>query len=229
MAKSGRGIELFEILAQRRAKGKGLARPNWLEAGGDKPGTGTGRLPQAPARTGREIVFALDTAFVLFVAVLILVGTAYVLGYRNGQGEGQNVALSGKAAPVEIRSDVDVTKGIEGKTLQPSFTLSGNEFTLKLRTTQKKTDADLAKLKHEARSLLALPDVRDGSHEIHIFDSGGVYSLGVGLFEKREDPRLVHLQSAFAKIPGPPTSRGVLPYAACSVAQTKDLGTLVPP
>jgi hypothetical protein len=227
MARSGKGVELFEILAERRARGKGLSRPVASEPAGEPPPDSRPSIPDLP-RTGREIVFGLDTAFVIVVAVLIFVGSAYVIGLKNGQREEKDQALKERQSPLEKRSDAEAAKDIEGKPLQHALQVTGNEFTLKLRSVEKKSDADLARLRYELRHVQGQALLKEEGLDAFIFDKGGVLTLAAGLFEKRDDPALARLQAYFAKNSGPATSRTQLPYAGCSAAQTKELGNLVP-
>jgi hypothetical protein len=225
MGKPPRGPELFEVMAERRAKGVGRQTPL-----GEAPAEGPPPpvRPVGPPPTGREIVFGMDTAFVLFVAALLFIACAYVVGYQNGKREAQGRTLRDKGAPLEVRSDVTAIEGIEGRPIQPTVAVGGNEFTLRLAATQKKTEADLGKLRAEQRYVEEQPIVREEGLQALVFDSGGVYTMGVGLFEKRDDPRLVKLQKSFSANPGPAIAKRQLPYRDCSPAQTKDLGTLVP-
>jgi len=225
MQKPARGIELFELLAEQRARGRGLQRTP--EA--DEPAPPTGPQPRPvirSPRTGSEIVFSLNTAFVLFVAVLILCGSAYVIGHQNGRRDEQNRAF--KDGPMEIRPDAESYAGIEGRPIHPTLAVTGAEFTLKLTATQKKTEEDLAKLRHELAFAAAQAPVREANLEAFVFDSGGVYTLGVGLFERKDDPTLLKLQRFFAASAGPAIARRPTPYRDCAPAQTKDLGPLAP-
>ena len=76
-----RKAELYEILANKSPA--------------EKDGVDNQSLYSTPSqlqnftksRNGREIVFSLDGAFVIFVVVLLLIGTAFFLGYRKGTSE----------------------------------------------------------------------------------------------------------------------------------------------
>ncbi len=228
MAKAGRKVELFEILAARKARGKEVfsAPP---EAIANKPSPSP--LAPRPLAGGysaaHEIAFSRDGAFVIFVAILAFVGSAYLLGYQAGQREARQRPAGGAVA-LERRDDVEVWQGIEGRPIVSSLVLSGEEFTLKLRTIDRKSESELARLRAERAYLQALPFLKEEKLEAYIFEKGDVCTLAVGIFAKRDDPRLARLQEYFTRHRGPAISRSLQPYAGCSVTQTNLLGTFMP-
>ncbi|MCX7934555.1 MAG: hypothetical protein N3A66_04755 [Planctomycetota bacterium] len=228
MAKAGRKIELFEILAARKARGKEVfSEPPEAIANRPSPASAAPRPLVGGYATAHEISFSRDGAFVIFVAILVFVGSAYLLGYQSGQREArQRPAAIGSG--LERRDDVDVWQGIEGRPIVSSLALSGEEFTLKLRAIDRKSESELAKLRAERAYLQALPLLKEEKLEAYIFEKGDVCTLAVGIFAKRDDPRLARLQEYFARHRGPPTSRSLQPYAGCSATQTNLLGTLMP-
>ncbi len=226
MAKA-KGPELFELLARGKSRIRGERDVSSSALEPSRPAS----PPAARAEAGvREIVFSLDTAFVIFVAVLMLVASAFYLGYKRGALERDLLPRKGSRA-VEEMADVEAAEGIEGLPTGTRITLTGDEYTLKLRLTEDHSPPELARLQKDANHvgrLLAREFAEAEPLEVMIFDNSKLYALGVGLFESRDDPRLRRLKERLAKDPGPPTS-GPQPYGGCGVAQTGHLGKVVHP
>jgi len=224
MAKAGRKVELFEILAARKARGKEV-----VFTPPERP-TAPSAAPRTLASgysTAQEISFSRDGAFVIFVAVLVFAGSAYILGYQAGKREARSrPVVVGDA--LEKRDDAEVWQGIEGRPITASLVLSGEEFTLKLRAIDRKSESELARLRAERAYLQTLPLLKEEKLDVYIFEKGEVCTLTVGIFAKRDDPRLARLQEYFARHRGPAISRSLQPYAGCSATQTGLLGTLIP-
>lgn len=218
-----RNAELFELLAERRLRGKSLR-----EAESAAPVKHPGPEAPVPVRTGREIVLGLDTAFVLFMAAGIVIGSAYYLGVQVGRRE--EARAPRKDVPEIERRLIDTAQpllNIEGEPLQTHVRLTGKELTLRLRSTESRSREALARLRVHQEYVRIKPLVREIGAPVLILDNGSVYTLTVGLFEARDAPELTRLQAAFAGDPGPPTSRSETPYGARTVAQTGKLGTKV--
>lgn len=212
MARISKGPELYEILAARRNR-QGGAFP-W-----------TTRTLQRE----REIIFSVNTAFVIFAAVVLLVASAYILGHRHGKEESR-LYLSERTGNIESRGEVEVLPGIErGPTLRPEVAiLDEKAYTLRLCISAKKDEAELERMKMHRAYILQHPIVREHALETYIFDNGAVYSLGVGLFSNRRDPLLLRLQTLFVGDGGPPNSKSPKPYQGCSPERIGDLGTPIP-
>jgi len=219
-----RRVELFELLANQQASaGAPPASPAAETPRGLDP-----VLPRAQQAGLREVVFSLDTAFVLFVGVLMLVACAYYLGRKKGLSE-QAVGPKDNA-PLEFRAEVDIVEGVEGQRL-PAVEVTGQEYTLKLRSTKDHGRHEQERLQEDAkwvRAVLARTFALEERPVVLVFDNSQVYSLGVGLFESKEDPRLRALRDLLIRDGGPPTS-GTQPYGACVVARTSLLGKVVFP
>ncbi len=148
-------------------------------------------------RTGKEIVFSLDGAFVIFVIVLLLIGTAFYLGYQKGAAE---------------------TKASFVRDVHPDDTLSAGKLKLvneynppagSIEVPKDKYSLKLISLKHSDENYRKLVDLKNrilgnalvASSKLHIFifdrGTGGVYSLAIGLFDKTDDEMLVTMKEYF--------------------------------
>ncbi len=220
MAKVSKGVDLYEAFARKRNVGNLLPRP---QAETPRP-----EAPPPPSRTGRELVFSLDLGFVLFVATVIICGSAYYLGYQRGQAEARPRSPGLEVAPpAEAGATIGPLKGLEGSPPADRVVLPKESFTLRLRTSAKHGEVELKRLQEDQAYVRGLEAVKLRGLEVYIFDNGQVYSLGLGIFEARTDPQLAELQKALAEEKGPATSRGEAPYRSCSPVRLGELGEVL--
>lgn len=217
MARKNRKVELYEILSRRRAPG---------EQGAGEP---VPYGPQQRPRTGREIVFSLDAAFLLFVAVLVLIGTAYYIGYQRGRDEqrrdfGPNaqdrpdgVADESEVDPTRVSLSVARRRVLRG--------IDTNRFTIRLRSLEPRSPSNLERLRLEAESLTEAA-VTEGARVLLFEDEAGDrFSLGVGLFADRSEQGLRALQE---RLRAYATAGGVRPYRSAATAERAgDLGVAI--
>ncbi len=230
MAKDKNRIELFELLAGKPAATTGEPRTP-VPATRAQPGNLPGAMPARRSHAAySEIVLGLDAAFVIFAGMLMLIASAYYLGYRKGLVE-QALVPAGRTAAIAHQADVETAGGIEGRRPDVVPVITGGEYTLKLRSTRDHSRAELARLKMDARYIRKF--VRENLKQrermfVIIFDNSKIYSLGLGIFARKDNPRLAQLREILAKDPGPPTS-GARPYSGCAIAKTGFLGKAVMP
>lgn len=150
-------------------------------------------------RNGREIVFSLDGAFVIFVVVLLLIGTAFFLGYRKGSSEVRASFVSN--VKPEITENADDLKLVEANTPPEGvIEIPQDKYSLRL-VSLKRTAGNYKALVELRRKLLGNSLISGSRLQVFIFDKGkgGVYSLAVGLFSKPEDEMIATLRDFFNK------------------------------
>lgn len=214
-----RGVELFEVLSEQERAPKSPADETIRPAADE-----TGPLPPHKARTGREVIFSVESAFVIFVAILVLLGSAYKMGHGVGLREARHT-LAPDGEPVPLRNNAETAKLVPYNRGEEVLDVPGEMYTLKVFDS--KEGLDLLLLDREY--LLQQPDINAlAIREAYIFKSETeeVHSLGLGLFKARNDPSLVKLMQVVKKLNGPPT-RDKMPYAACAICQTQQLGQAV--
>jgi len=295
MAREGKKLELYEVLAAKRAQGKTLpgfdardaTQANTPDPGADSapspehPGVIVDDAvreqyqttiapphpqPQAPAyqtpfpqpfqrerakapkrephpqpapqpapppeppkpRSPREVVFALDTAFIFFTVVLALVGCSYFLGYKRGQEE--------RPAGMAGLGEIDVVNpdrvGIRNLSPAPRATMRPPEqdFTLVLRTESASDDLP-ERLELELAEAVAKGRQQSGVEvQGFIFRTGGNdprYVLTVGLARTATDAELNRLLEIYYKMEGMTLSRELRPYVGARIAPVRELGAAV--
>ena len=292
MAREGKKLELYEILAAKRAKGKQLFElkeakqansSKEVDAGRQKSDSPTppsviiddsigseyladrgmpvsaepdeswretasppkrgkewpvqakpAPMPSEPApeprpRSPREVVFALDTAFIVFIAMLALVGSSYFLGYKRGQEE--------KPAGLAGLGDMEVSDPdrLSLRNLAPApraiLRPSDQDYTLVLRTEPGSDDLS-ERLELELAEAVANGRQRGaGDIPSFIFRTSGNdprYILAVGLGSSANDAELTRLQlQIFNPMEGITLSLEPRPYIGCRIAPVRELGTPV--
>lgn len=219
--KKPRKIELYEVLSHRRSE-TGLTgiEPEPIDEGM------TPRRLQTSARTGREVVLSLDVAFVLFVVVLALLATSFLLGVQRGEEEARVRFVHTPLDEVNItRRDVGVT----GRETAPDIRSQRPDparWTLRLRSPRNRERGTLEELRAERLALLQDETLREQGFEVFVLDKGvgSVYSLSIGVFADPEDDTLKTLREHMS------ASRGAdnrARYPDLSVQQFRDLGDMV--
>ncbi len=290
MAKDGKKLELYEILAAKRAKGKlpvgieakkDVRQANSLpeeyreqeEVAGKPPGTiivddavaneymaaaapqpDTAVLPptresksrtrreareareyreepEPPPprqRTAREVVFALDTAFIFFLVVLALVGSSYFLGYKRGQEE----RPAGLAGLSDVESTDPDRRSRRHLAPPPRAAVRPSEadYTLILRTEPASDDLPERLEMELAEALTRGRQETQTDFPGFIFLTGGNdprYILAVGLARTANDAELNRLMQLYNQMTKISLSREPRPYIGCRVAPVRELGTPV--
>lgn len=180
-------------------------------------------------RSRKEVVFALDTAFIFFTVMLALVGSSYFLGYKRGQEE--------RPAGLTGLGDIEVTDPdhLNLRHLDPaprtSVRPSEQDYTLILRTETVSDDLP-ERLELELAEAVARGKQGVGGMDVQgfIFRTGGTdprYVLAVGLGRTANDADLEKLRQVYYKMEGVTLSREPKPYIGCRIAPVRELGTLV--
>lgn len=282
MAKEGKKLELYEILAAKRAKGKILtgfeSKParqvnspdgREPEQGSEPresakiPGiiiddsleteySSTSRPPMeapispsaresafkrhadpAPApeprpRSPREVVFALDTAFIFFSVVLALIGSSYFLGYKRGQEE-MPASMTG-VGDIEVVDPGRINLRHLSPAPRAAIRPSEQDFTLILRT-EPATDGLPERLELELAEAVVRGNQAGGDDiQGFIFRTSGAdprYVLSVGLGRTANDGELNRLLQIYNKMEGITLSREPRPYIGCRIAPVRELGAPV--
>lgn len=210
-----RKVELYEILANSSGATPGVGAP-----AGDPLADQHmfHHQPTVRQRTGRDIVFSLDGAFVIFVVFLLLLGTSFFLGYKSGQAEIRAQFTRGAdEAPARLSSGVGLLEQSPGN-ITGGVEIAPGKFTLRLISLPRSGE-NLDKLRARRLSLLATPVVASNNLEVLIFDRGqGGYTLALGLFNKRDGEILNMLREYFAD------SARSSEYGSVSVESVDDLG-----
>lgn len=222
MARKGRGVELYEVLAERAAGGKESSRREPAPPPTDEPSErATVRPPRSV--TGREIIFGIDTAFVVFVSVLILIGTAFYMGHQRALEQSRRGLIEETGTPVPSADDLDVLKSIEGAE-RGGISIPQGKYTLQIFETAEADGKDLRLLAYDRAFVLNLEEVRrEGVAEAHVFRKDGVLVLTVGLFDDESNPKLVRLREAFQQTVTGPPHRDEQPYRTCRIARVGEL------
>lgn len=222
MARRGRGVELFEVLSDRSSAKDESSKREPQSSVTPPPSTSDGRTVYNTAGA-REIVFGFDSAFVLFVAVLILLGSAFYLGHQRGNEERRHgLTTLGEDGP-RYQESVAVFREIDGN-LNGILEVPPEMFTLQIFETSDASEKTLALLAFDRDYVLNLEEVRrEGIHEARVFRKSGVYILTVGLFTSESDPALARLEEAFRRTASAPPHRGENPYNSCRRTQVRQL------
>ncbi len=185
--------------------------------------------PEPPRpRSPREVVFALDTAFIFFTVVLALIGSSYFLGYKRGQEERPD-GLTG-AAEIDLsnpdRVNLRLLSPAPRSTMRPPET----DFTLVLRTEPASDDLP-ERLELELAEAVARGRQQAGTDiQGFIFRTGGNdprYVLSVGLGRTATDAELNRLLEIYYKMEGVTLSREPRPYIGSRIAPVRELGVPV--
>lgn len=286
MAREGKKLELYEILAAKRAKGKiptgfegkPARQANALDAQPPEPGgdpaesskipgiiiddslatdyssgfsrssphatarsSRTPRIessfqkaldarpaPEPRPRSAREVVFALDTAFIFFTVILALLGSSYFLGYKRGQEE-KPVGMTGVG-------DIDIVEpgriNLRHLSPAPRATIRPPEqdFTLILRTEPAVDDLPERLELELAEAVARGKQAAGGDIQGFIFRTSGAdprYVLSVGLGRTANDAELSRLLQVYNKMEGITLSREPRPYIGCRIAPIRELGAPV--
>ena len=149
------------------------------------------------SRTGREIVFSLDGAFVIFVIILLLIGTAFYLGYQKGESE-TKASFVRDVKPDNIISSYRLKLVNEYTPPVGSIDIPKDKYSLKL-ISLKRTAGNYRKLVNIKNKILNNALVASSKLHLFIFDKaqGGVYSLAIGLFDKTDDEMLITMKEYF--------------------------------
>jgi len=185
--------------------------------------------PEPRVRAPREVVLALDTAFIVFVIVLALAGSSYFLGYKRGQEE--------RPAGLVGLGDIDSANpdSINLRHLSPPARAGvappEQDYTLVLRT-EPAADNLPERLEYELAEAMAR-----GGREAGLDLQGFIFRntkgndtrfvLAVGLAKTPNDPELQKLLQIFNKMEGISLSRESRPYIGCQIAPIRELGVPV--
>lgn len=191
------------------------------------------RPPPAPApeprpRTPREVVFRLDTAFIMFIIVLALVGSSYFLGHKRGQEE-RPAGLVGLGDTETADPDTVNLRHLS----PPARTMirpPEQDYTLVLRTEAASENLP-ERLEYELAEAMAKGSKAAGTDVLgFIFrntkGNDTRYVLAVGLGKTPNDPELNRLLPIYNQMELS-LSREPRPYIGCQIAPVRELGTPV--
>lgn len=185
--------------------------------------------PEPRVRMPREVVLALDTAFIIFVIVVALTGSSYFLGYKRGQEE-RPAGMIGLGDIETVNAD-----HLNLRHLSPASRITvlppGQDFTLLLRS-EPVAENSLERLEYELAEAVAR-----GSREAGVDVPGfifqntkgndSLYVLAVGLGRTSNDPELERLYRIYNKMDGISMSRNPQPYVGSMISPIRELGVLV--
>lgn len=183
--------------------------------------------PEPRPKSPREVVIALDTALIVFVMVVALVGSSYFIGYKRGQEE-RPVGIAGVG---DIETADPSRLNIRNLSPAPRSAMRPEqEYTLIIRR-EPATDELPERLELELAEALAR-GAREFGREIpgFIFRTGGAdphYILAVGLGQTANDAELGRLLKIYNEMEGINLSRQSRPYLGCRIAPVRELGTPV--
>ncbi|MDR3211052.1 MAG: hypothetical protein LBU79_03955 [Planctomycetota bacterium] len=178
-------------------------------------------------RSPREVVVALDTAFIIFLVVLVLSGSAYFLGYKRGQEEKPIGPSSGELIDSVNPEQVSLRE-LAGR-LRPVLVPPDQDYTLVLRTEPAVSEIP-ERLELELSEAVALGAKNFGA-EIPAFIFRNTkgddvrFILAVGLGRGLNDPDLNRLLQIYNQMEGVTLSREPRPYIGCQIAPVRELGT----
>lgn len=185
-------------------------------------------VPEPRPKSPREVVIALDTALIVFVMIVALVGSSYFIGYKRGQEE-RPVGIAGVG---DIETADPSRLNIRNLSPPPRAAMRPPEqdYTLIIRR-EPATDELPERLELELAEALAR-GIRESGREIpgFIFRTGGAdphYILAVGLGQTANDAELARLLKIYNEMEGINLSRQSRPYLGCRIAPIRELGTPV--
>jgi hypothetical protein len=173
------------------------------------------------------VVVALDTAFIIFLVVLVLSGSAYFLGYKRGQEEKPIGPSSGELIDSVNPEQVSLRE-LAGR-LRPVLVPPDQDYTLVLRTEPAVSEIP-ERLELELSEAVALGAKNFGA-EIPAFIFRNTkgddvrFILAVGLGRGLNDPDLNRLLQIYNQMEGVTLSREPRPYIGCQIAPVRELGT----
>ncbi|MBN2711659.1 MAG: hypothetical protein JXR97_04395 [Planctomycetes bacterium] len=228
MAKKRQGVDLFEVLSEQRMPAAfnqpGSKQPQQEQETQLPEPRVSAKRAEERITTGKELIFSVETAFIIVVAVLTMVGSSYYMGYTAG-GRKASPDTGGDAAIID-RPDVAVIKSSGGSSEVASPYIQDTKYTLQIYLSKDLSDKEYKLLTLDQSYVLQLQEVANaGVNEAYIFkkQNGKLYALGLGLFDDRNDPVLDKLRTIMRKVKGPPHREGT-PYDGCAVVQVKDMG-----
>ncbi len=186
-------VELYEVLANHlQHEGQKAIDPL------DESALLSTRRRVSEPRSGREIVFSLDGAFVIVVVVLFLIGTAFFVGYRRGSAEEQSkFAAHARQNIPEAGRELGVSRE-DASVLAGEVRIPSGKFTLRLISLSR-TEENLVKLRTRRLTLMSQPAIADSKLDVYLFDNGQKLSLGVGNVDNRDNDVLKVLKDSFAR------------------------------
>lgn len=257
MAKEGKKLELYEILAARRAKGIGVSDANPVSQASHAPPPQTEPGSQAPPfrkadapfsepvaehyvtpveplptieprpRSPREVVFKLDVAFMLFVVATTLVIASYFLGYKRGREE--------RPTALVTTDDVDSANlgDLSLRNVQPLTKVlirpPENDYTLVLRSEAAK-DVQIDRLNWELAEAIERGRRKSGE-EIQGFifqTSGGDAQYSLAVgLAKTRDDQALDRLRKIYYEMEMSIAREPRPYKTCKISQVKELGAVI--
>ncbi|GEM_PF-2089109 len=197
------------------------------------PGVATAPVSAPPAepkvRKPREVNIALDSAFIIFIIIVALVGSSYFLGYKRGQEErpagpiGLGDIENASADHVNLRH---LSPASRATVLPPD-----QDYTLVLRTEPATEDLP-ERLEYELAEAIAKGSQQFGSPVqgfIFLNSTGNDarFVLAVGLARTPNDADLNRLMQIYNSMEGITLSRESRPYIGCQIAPIRELGRLV--
>lgn len=180
-------------------------------------------------RKPREVVLALDTAFIMFVVIVALVGSSYFLGYKRGQEE-RPAGMAGmgdiETANPENFNLRHLSPAARSVTIPPE-----QDYTLVLRT-EPATEELPERLEYELAEAMARGSREYGAQvQGFIFlnrtGNDSRFVLAVGLARTPNDADLNRLLQIYNRMEGISLSREPRPYIGCQIAPIRELGRLV--
>lgn len=208
-------VELYEVLSNHLlTAGHSVADPL------DESALLSRRRGGGGDRSGREIVFSLDAAFVIFVVVLLLIGTAFFMGFRRGKVEARSEFINGIAGKVvNASSEIGIIPEDSSRIPGGYEQIPSGKFTLRLFNLPR-TPESFEKMRKHRELLMADGSIASSRLNVLVFDNRQSYTLAVGLFDKREDDVLRSLKTFFKE------GAGASPdFKEISVESASDLGT----
>ncbi len=180
-------------------------------------------------RKPREVNIALDSAFIIFIIIVALVGSSYFLGYKRGQEERP-------AGPIGIGDIENVSADhVNLRHLSPAARTTvippDQDYTLVLRTEPATEDLP-ERLDYELAEAIAKGSQQFGSPVqgfIFLNSTGNDarFVLAVGLARTPNDADLNRLMQIYNSMEGITLSRESRPYIGCQIAPIRELGRLV--
>jgi hypothetical protein len=233
---AGRKPVLYEILA---ARGKGPSRSTEAgrkTAGDEGAPSGEGPIedgappPRSEPRRRTDLVLGVDAAFLLFAVVLVLVATAFVLGWQASRRQlPARVAerVRQESELIRERDSIDTVERLRERRPDAPV-LPATAHVLKL-ISHDKTDRGLARARDSRAYALRQEAVQELNLDAFIFAGDHMYVVAVGPLGGANDAATERVRRAFVSLPGPETltGRGPRPYEGAATESRDAFGRVV--
>mgnify|MGYP001809820166 CR=1 FL=1 len=186
------------------------------------PRPDTEAAPGMISRMTREgVTFHIQTAAGFLAVFMILLVTAFLLGFRRGEIEASARAPGDGVVNGTLSGESTVTERRQAVPPIPS-----TSFVVRI-STYSRTEHNRLKAEEDIKYALADEEVQRQHLTLFLFEHDAAYAVGIGVFAKQATTDIADIIARFKTLPGPRTTVTARPYEAAAAIQVDKLGKAV--